>query len=120
MLLHMYVIFTSRYCFLSKCAQYDTSCRRALKHYSFIHCLPGTFAWYEMSISGPSYSIVTNETEEDVITLGVTEVMFYSYCDISKPIPKLFYDKKQFNLKNIQGKEETVDYQQFLIFCWFL
>ena len=37
MLLHMYVIFTSRYCFLSKCAQYDPSCRRALKHYSFIH-----------------------------------------------------------------------------------
>ena len=37
MLLHMYVIFTSRYCFLSKCAQYDPSCRRALKHYSYIH-----------------------------------------------------------------------------------
>ena len=38
MLLHMYVIFTSRYCFLSKRAQYDPSCRWALKHYSFIHC----------------------------------------------------------------------------------
>ena len=37
MLLHMYLIFTSRYCFLSKCAQYDPSCRQALKHYSFIH-----------------------------------------------------------------------------------
>ena len=37
MLLHMNVIFTSCYCFLSKCAQYDPSCRRALKHYSFIH-----------------------------------------------------------------------------------
>ena len=39
MLLHMYVIFTSRYCSLSKCTQYDSSCRRALKHYSFIHSL---------------------------------------------------------------------------------
>ena len=38
-LLHMYVIFTSRYC---KCAQYDPSCRRALKHYSFILSVPPT------------------------------------------------------------------------------
>ena len=67
-------------------------------------CLPGTFAWYEMSISGPSYSIVTNETEEDVITVGVTEVMFYSYCDISRPIPKLFYDKKEIQFEKHSGK----------------
>ena len=37
MLLHMYVTFTSHYCFQSKCNQYDLSCRWALKHYSFIH-----------------------------------------------------------------------------------
>ena len=43
MLLHMYVIFTSRYCFLSKCAQYDPSCRRALKHYSFIHSVKSIY-----------------------------------------------------------------------------
>ena len=39
MLLHMYVISTLHYCFLSKCAQYDLSFRWALKHDSFIHSL---------------------------------------------------------------------------------
>ena len=37
MLLHMYVIFTLHYCFLSKWAQYDLCCWWALKHHSFIH-----------------------------------------------------------------------------------
>ena len=37
MLLHMYVISTSHYCLICKCAQYDLSCRQALKHHSFIY-----------------------------------------------------------------------------------
>ena len=38
-LLHMYVISTSHYCLICKCAQYDLSCQRALKHHSFNHSL---------------------------------------------------------------------------------
>ena len=74
MLLHMYVIFTSRYCFLSKCAQYDPSCRRALKHYSFIHSLISILGFYG------TYLIY-----------GHQDVLFGPYKDITFRVKSLMY-----------------------------
>ena len=89
MLLHMYVIFTLRYCFLSKCTQYDPSCRRALKVYSFFNPLA------DDKISSWSKWKAFADNKLDFVK------MMISLLD---------------RVENNVGKGENAGYQRFLLF----
>ena len=92
MLLHMYVIFTSCYCFLSKCAQYDPGCRWALKHYSFIHS---------------SFANAFNLDPSKSLSFGKELSLFNTILTIIDPKKEAF--------ENIVGKGENAGNQHFSV-----